>query len=252
MPTRPDRLRLASYNLHKCRGMTGPYAPERNLRVIAEIGADVIALQEVDFRHGSRPEALPRARIEAATGMVPAIFNGTGSNSLGWHGQTILLRPELMAEAQVRRLPLPGIEPRGALALRLPGLTLIALHLGLARSSRQAQLQRIVAQAGRLGPDRLVLTGDFNEWHDDRGLEPLEPMHVIAPGPSWPAPFPRLRYDRFAVSRGIEVLAHGVHDNDMARQASDHLPVWADIAFEPRSAAPEPGISGRIDGQLGE
>ena len=60
MPTRPDRLRLASYNLHKCRGMTGPYAPERNLRIIAEMGADVIALQEVDFRHGARPEALPR------------------------------------------------------------------------------------------------------------------------------------------------------------------------------------------------
>ena len=49
MAKSPDRLRLASYNLHKCRGMTGPYAPERNLRVIAEIGADVIALQEVDF-----------------------------------------------------------------------------------------------------------------------------------------------------------------------------------------------------------
>ena len=77
-------------------------------------------------------------------------------------------------------------------------------------------------------------------------------MHVIAPGPSWPAPFPRLRYDRFAVSRGIEVLAHGVHDNHMARQASDHLPVWADIALEPRSAAPEPGISGHLDGHPGE
>ena len=146
MSKRPDSLRLASYNLHKCRGMTGPYAPERNLKVIAEMGADVIALQEVDFRHGARPEALPRSQIEAATGMVPALFTGTGENSLGWHGQTILLRPDLMAQAQVRRLPLPGIEPRGALALRLPGLTLIALHLGLVRSSRRAQLQRIVAQ----------------------------------------------------------------------------------------------------------
>lgn len=252
MSKRPDSLRLASYNLHKCRGMTGPYAPERNLRVIAEMGADVIALQEVDFRRGARPEALPRDRIEAATGMVPAVFNGTGQNSLGWHGQTILLRPELMEKAQVRRLPLPGIEPRGALALRLPGLTLIAMHLGLARSSRRAQLQRIVAQAGRLGHDRLVLTGDFNEWSIERGLEALEPMHVIAPGPSWPAPFPRLRYDRFAVSRGIEVLGSGVWDNDFARQASDHLPVWADIAFEPRSAAPEPGISGRISDHPGE
>lgn len=247
MAKSPDSLRLASYNLHKCRGMTGPYAPERNLRVIAEIGADVIALQEVDFRYGGRPEALPRKEIKAVTGMVPAIFNGTGHGSLGWHGQTILLRPDLLEQAQIRRLPLPGIEPRGALALRLPGLTLIAMHLGLARTSRRAQLQRIVAQAGRLGHDRLILTGDFNEWHDDRGLEALEPMHVIAPGPSWPAPFPRLRFDRFAVSRGVEVLAHGVHDNEMARQASDHLPVWADIAFEPRSAAPEPGISGLVD-----
>ncbi len=252
MAKSPDRLRLASYNLHKCRGMTGPYAPERNLRVIAEIGADVIALQEVDFRYGDRPEALPRKQITVTTGLVPAVFNGTGQGSLGWHGQTILLRPDLLEQAQVRRLPLPGIEPRGALALRLPGLTLIAMHLGLARTSRRAQLQRIVAQAGRLGHDRLVLTGDFNEWREDRGLEALEPMHVIAPGPSWPAPFPRLRYDRFAVSRGIEVLAHGVHDNDMARQASDHLPVWADIAFEPRSAAPEAGISGRIGRAPGE
>ncbi|KGJ06164.1 Metal-dependent hydrolase, endonuclease/exonuclease/phosphatase family [Paracoccus halophilus] len=252
MSTVPDSLRLASYNLHKCRGMTGPYAPERNLQVIAQIKADVIALQEVDFRYGDRPEALPRDQIRDATGMVPAVFNGTGRNSLGWHGQTILLRPELMEHAQVRRLPLPGIEPRGALALRLPGLTLIALHLGLMRTSRRAQLRRILAQAGRLGHDRLVLTGDFNEWHGDRGLEALEPMHVIAPGPSWPAPFPRLHYDRFAVSRGIEVLDFGVHDNDMARQASDHLPVWADIAYEPRSAAPEPGISGRIDPLPGE
>ena len=44
MSKHPDSLRLASYNLHKCRGMTGPYAPERNLKVIAEMGADVIAL----------------------------------------------------------------------------------------------------------------------------------------------------------------------------------------------------------------
>lgn len=246
MPLQKSSLRLASYNLHKCRGMTGPHAPERNLRVIAALRPDVIALQEVDFRMGTRPEALPRALIEATTGMVPADFLGTGENSLGWHGQTILMRPELMKHAQVRRLPLPGIEPRGAIALRLPGLTVIAVHLGLARSSRRRQLARLVAQAGRIGHERLILTGDFNEWHDNRGLEALEPMHVIAPGPSWPALFPRLRYDRIAVSRGIEVLDCGVWNCAVARQASDHLPIWADLALEPRSAAPEPGVAGRI------
>ena len=252
MTNSPATLRLASYNLHKCRGMTGPHAPERNLAVIAELRADVIALQEVDFRFGARPEALPRALIEKTTGMVPAPFLGTGENSLGWHGQTILLRPDLRDKAQIRRLPLPGIEPRGALVLRLPGLTVVALHLGLIRASRRAQLSRIVAQARRIGHDRVALTGDFNEWHDSRGLEALEPLRVIAPGPSWPAPFPRLRYDRFALSRSIDVLGCGVLDNERARLASDHLPVWADLAVDaheevPRGPAPPP-VTSRVPG----
>lgn len=224
-------LRLGSYNLHKCRGMTGPHAPERNLEVIASMNSDVIALQEVDFRFGARPEALPRHLIEKETGLVPISFQGTGENSLGWHGQTILMRPELAEQALIRRLPLPGLEPRGALAVRLPGLTLIALHLGLMRSSRRAQLARIISQAGRIGQAELVLTGDFNEWRDKRGLEALEPMHIIAPGPSWPAPFPRLRYDRIAVSPGINIEQAGVHDTPIARIASDHLPIWADLSF---------------------
>ena len=215
MPLSNPSLRLASYNLHKCRGMTGPHAPERNLQVISDIGADVIALQEVDFRLGSRPEALPRARIEEMTGLVPAVFSGTGSNSLGWHGQTILLRPALLDKARVRRLPLPGIEPRGALALRLPGLTVIAVHLGLVRSSRRAQLARLVAQAGRLGNDRLILTGDFNEWRGEHGLEALTDLDVIAPGRSWPALSPRLRYDRIAVTPSIKVLDCGVFDTPL-------------------------------------
>ena len=60
-----------------------------------------------------------------------------------------------------------------------------AMHLGLARTSRRAQLQRIVAQAGRLGHDRLVLTGDFNEWRGVRALAAaggdLERIAALAP-----------------------------------------------------------------------
>ena len=111
------RLRLASYNLHKCRGTFGPYAPEQNLAVIAGLGADIVALQEVDFRMGLRPEALPRDMIEAATGLVPVDHRRTSDQSLGWHGQTILLRPDLAAMARSLPLALPGVEPRGAASL---------------------------------------------------------------------------------------------------------------------------------------
>lgn len=223
-------LKLASYNLHKCRGLTGPHAPERNLSVIHALQPDLIALQEVDFRFGARPEALPRGLIAEMTGLVPLdIVGRTGTNSLGWHGQTILLRPDIAETARLRRLPLPGIEPRGALALRLEGLTVIAMHLGLARSSRRAQLTRITAQAARIAEDHIVMMGDFNEWRDDRGLESLAGFQLIAPGPSYPAPMPQLRLDRMAMSRDIQVIRHGVFSGADARNASDHLPIWAQI-----------------------
>ncbi len=222
-------LRLASYNLHKCRGLTGPHAPERNLAVIAALKPDIIALQEVDFRFGARPEALPRRLICEMTGLVPAVMNTTGQNSLGWHGQTILMRPDLAEQAVLRRLPLPGLEPRGAVVLRLPRLTVIGLHLGLARSSRRAQLARVTAQASRIADDNIVLMGDFNEWRDDRGLESLAGFRVIAPGPSYPAPLPRFRLDRMAMSHHLHLLGNGVFHGANARDASDHLPIWAEI-----------------------
>lgn len=224
-------LKIASYNLHKCRGMTGPHAPLRNLAVIRSLDPDIIALQEVDFRLGARPEALPRNLIQSETGLVPADIYGTTESSLGWHGQTILMRPHLAEQAVVRRLPLPGLEPRGAVALRLPGLTLIGAHLGLARSSRRAQLARITAQASRIADDHIVMMGDFNEWRDDRGLESLAGFRVVAPGPSWPAPLPRLRLDRMALSTNLHVLETGVFNEAGARDASDHLPIWARIRF---------------------
>ncbi len=223
------KLRIASYNLHKCRGLYGTHDPERNLRVIHALAPDIIALQEVDYRMGARPEALPRKLINEMTGLEPAPFSGTGEQSLGWHGQTILLRPDLAKIVQMRRLPLPGAEPRGALAAVLPGLTVVAVHLGLMRSSRRQQLARLARQMARRRGREIALMGDFNEWHEDRGLEALAGFNILAPGPSWPAPIPRLRLDRMALSRDIAISGSGVHDTELARQASDHLPIWADV-----------------------
>ena len=41
------RLRVVTYNIHKCRGLDGRIRPSRIVRVLREIDADVIALQEV-------------------------------------------------------------------------------------------------------------------------------------------------------------------------------------------------------------
>src|SRR5690349_20333658 len=51
------RLRVATYNTHKCRGMDGRVRPDRIAEVLREIGADIVALQEVLSIAGASREA---------------------------------------------------------------------------------------------------------------------------------------------------------------------------------------------------
>ncbi len=40
-------FRIATYNIHKCRGLDRRVRPKRIVEVLKQIGADIIALQEV-------------------------------------------------------------------------------------------------------------------------------------------------------------------------------------------------------------
>ena len=60
-------LRVATYNIHRCRGMDRRVKPSRIAAVLADIGADVVALQEVI---GSNPTNHGQAEeLGAALGM---------------------------------------------------------------------------------------------------------------------------------------------------------------------------------------
>src|SRR3546814_7259149 len=86
--------------------------PERVLAVLRELDADVVALQEVDRRFGDRVSSLSPGAIEAETDYLPIRF-GVHRDSLGWHGNTILVRRDVEVFGQ-RRIDLPAFEPRGA------------------------------------------------------------------------------------------------------------------------------------------
>ncbi len=60
---KPDKqqLRIATYNVHKCRGMDRRTSPERIGRILQSLDADVIGLQEVLDARGGRPK-LDQAR----------------------------------------------------------------------------------------------------------------------------------------------------------------------------------------------
>lgn len=242
MPDRPARLRVASYNMRKGIGLDRRRRPERSLDVIAALGADVVAVQEADRRLGPRRAALTPEIIAAGSDLAPVAV-AENEVSLGFHGNALLLRKGLEATS-VERLVLPGLEPRGAVIADVDGpvpFSVVAVHLGLRRRDRQLQLAAILA-ALDTRPNRPVLwLGDFNEWSGEAGLEPLTAAHAVhSPGLSYHAARPVAALDRIVTSTGIELSDAGVEQGKLARIASDHLPIWAELELPAYSGPPLP------------
>ncbi len=229
-------LKVASYNIRKAVGLDWRRRPERVLKVLIEIDADVIALQEVDRRFGSRLTALDPAMIEAETG-YRAIRFAERPQSLGYHGNVILTRKSIDV-LDARPMVLPHLEPRGAAVADLDcggrRIRVVGMHLGLTRKWRQLQTQAIVAELRTLeGNLPTILMGDLNEPDLSSGvLRAFEQRHTIAAaGPSFHASMPVFSLDRIIVTEDIAIAEAGVHRSVLAREASDHLPIWAKVTL---------------------
>ena len=172
-------MKIASYNIHKCRGMDGRTRPDRILDVIRELDADLIALQEVDRRFGRKDGLLDPEAIRRETGMRLLVQSDLPQGH-GWHGNALLVRAEPKTYRRLR-LRLPGFEPRGAIVAELDfgdgEFRVIAAHLGLLRLSRLDQASALLKAHRELPPLPTVLMGDFNEWRRRRrsALSVLEP-----------------------------------------------------------------------------
>lgn len=233
MPSSSDLI-IGSYNVHKAVGTDRRRDPHRTIAVIRELGADLVALQEVDRRFGDRRGILDLAELERTTGLVPVpLTSRKGALAHGWHGNLLLFRGAEIEDARV--IDLPGLEPRGAIVadLRFGNLPIrvIAAHLGLLKTSRLQQARRL---ADEISPDRpTLMMGDLNEWRQGPGcsLMPLktglDAVTRAATVASFPAGRPMLPLDRIIGCTRAEVLDLSPHVSPLARLASDHLPIRA-------------------------
>lgn len=237
-PDRPQGTLIASYNVHKCVGADRRFDPERTSRVIHEIDADVIGLQEADTRFGERTGLLDLHRLERETGLIPVPVAGV-AKAHGWHGNVVLFKQGTVRD--VHQINLPGLEPRGALIAELElarggSLRIIAAHLGLLHRSR-AQQTRLIVDLMNDGSDTpTILLGDLNEWRlgDRSSLNTFQSAFGPLPPavPSFPSALPLLALDRIMANRRGMISAVEVHDSPLARIASDHLPIKAVVSLE--------------------
>lgn len=225
---------VASYNIHKCVGVDGKFDPARIAAVIGEIGADVIALQEVDKRFGEREGLLNLASLERETGLVPVPISGNATKGHGWHGNVLLFKQGVVRD--VHQIKLPGLEPRGAIVAEIDleegsVIRIIAAHLGLLRRSRaqQARVMMDIIESREEKPT--LLLGDLNEWRlgNRSSLNTLSDTFGPLPPavPTFPASLPVLALDRIIANREGMISNVHVHDSPLARVASDHLPLKA-------------------------
>lgn len=227
-------LTFASYNIHKAVGLDRRRDPDRIIAILNEIDADVVALQEADRRIGRRESVLPRAHIEDYTPYHAVPLNHR-PDSIGWHGNALLVRRGITV-AEASMVPLPVLEPRGAIRADLIAggkrLRVVGMHLDLSGLRRRHQVRAILAHLDRCdGHCPTVLMGDCNEWSLRRGAlaEFRDPWRVLAPGLSFPSRRPVARLDRLVLSQDWALLDSGVHHSALAARGSDHLPVWARV-----------------------
>jgi endonuclease/exonuclease/phosphatase family metal-dependent hydrolase len=232
------QLTFASYNIHKAVGLDGRRDPERIIAVLRELHADVIALQECDRRFGDRESVLPKALLEETPWRAAPVARRP--RSLGWHGNALLVRKDIAIEV-AEPLPLPTLEPRGAiradLAIQGWRLRVLGAHLDLSGLRRREQIRAMLRHCERCDAAcPTVLMGDFNQWGRSRGAlrEFIAPWQALAIGNSFPSRRPIAPLDRIVHSGEWDCHNVAVHHSALAAVASDHLPVRATLELNAR------------------
>jgi endonuclease/exonuclease/phosphatase family metal-dependent hydrolase len=231
-------LRVATYNIHRCRGMDRRTMPARVAEVIRELNADVVALQEVI---GAGPGGAGQAEeIGAAVGMGWVMAS---VRQLRHHhfGNVVMSRYPIVHHAQYD-LSWRTCEPRACQRADLDlghGRTLhiYNVHLGTAVLERRYQAPRLAAfvHDSRIEGPKVIL-GDFNEWM--RGLatatlnslfQSIDIFAHLKRRRTYPGIFPVLHLDHIYYEGEVEVRNVELVRSRKALMASDHLPLVAEL-----------------------
>lgn len=243
------RLRLMTYNVHRCVGTDRDLNVERVAAVIADCKPDIVALQELDVGRARTAGVDQAHRLAELLGMRSR-FHPAMNVEEELYGDAILTA---LPERLVRAGPLPGyprirgLEPRGAVwvAVDLGGgveLQVINTHLGLVPREQQGQAAALLSEAWMLSEAfqaPAVLLGDFNATPYSQtyrmlsaAMRDAQAGQKRAPTATFPSRFPFMRIDHVFLSGDIEVAGVFSPYDTRARVASDHLPLCVDLEIK--------------------
>jgi endonuclease/exonuclease/phosphatase family metal-dependent hydrolase len=232
--TVPFPLRVATYNVHECVGNDGRHDPDRIAKVVTELDADIVALQEFTYPASVALETRSPVGLTMLDRYECALGPTRQTRRQECFGNALFTRHPIVDVHRID-LSMEKREPRGALAatVQVGGMLVhvLAAHLGLRVRERRFQVRQILKYLDSVRHTFFVVLGDFNDWLPGRSV-----VHVLDDRlgqqtrlASFPAACPFVPLDRIWVHPTRALRRIFTHTTPTARLASDHLPVVADI-----------------------
>ena len=255
------KLRVLSYNIHKCiGGLDRRYAPERVAQVIQNLDPDVLLLQEVDHE-------VPRSNKDRQVDLLGDLvglpyrswFPNVDVRGGGHYGNAILSRYPLVETTNIDlsiRFKKKRSVLHGVIRVRHDGVDrtvhVYNMHLGLARFERKLQISKFLDShpfSSLHHETPVVVGGDFNDVYGGLGAL-LLPAGFRGPGDeleaevlkvgrrpaTFPAWGPLRALDAIFVRGSVDYLQLSRGETELARRASDHRPLLAEVRLQPHHA----------------
>jgi endonuclease/exonuclease/phosphatase family metal-dependent hydrolase len=243
------RFRLLTYNIHKAIGVDRRFAPERIAEVLRHHNADLVLLQEVD-------RGAPRSnRLDLASTLARELsytYRATSMNvtlKKGRYGNATLSRFPIGRQYNID-LTVGRRKKRGAQHTRLHvpngskpiDIDVFNVHLGLSARERLEQVSHLLNSGGVADlSDKIptIIAGDMNDWRNVLKRSRFRPRGFRCATnrrsgwrrsiKTFPSYAPAGGLDKVFYRGKIRALYAHRSRLDLARIASDHLPIIVDF-----------------------
>lgn len=241
------KLRAATYNIHKCKGLDGRVKPARIVEVLRQIDADIMGLQEVvSVENGTRDHEQGRY-IAEELGMHYALGQAKKIPG-GMYGNVVLSKAPPSGNS-CHDISVSGREPRCCMRVDVDvngtALHVFNVHMGTDFFERREQGRRMVETElvrSRTLKGPRILMGDFNEW--TRGLATHlfnaefaggDIRTLLRQARTYPGVIPLMHLDHIYYDAPLQAVEVRLHRTRLALVASDHLPLVADFVLGEKS-----------------
>lgn len=245
-------LKILTYNIHKgfSIGKLRFMLPKMR-EAIETVNTDIVFLQEVQGEHREKEKRIENwpdaAQFEFLADQLWPHF-AYGKNAIyqaGHHGNAILSKyPFISWEninvANINRASRSLLHGIMHLEHSATDIHVICIHLGLFKSERSGQLDRLMQRIAERVPanEPLIIAGDFNEWRKsamehletDLGLQEVFKQLNGKFAKTFPAWRPTLAIDRIYY-RGLHLVDGHCLKGKPWRLLSDHLPLYAEFTL---------------------